>query len=153
MWDQILNDNLKFVNKMKDLKSIFDGAELKVLYNIFSMAKFGVDDEYRMLRIISSAIFKDLFDAVNVDYITSANKNLPDNYKEPLARYIEEQKDILLQTLKENVSKCFEMYKCDPESNWSEWQEDWKRSLIINLASPYLIRESTINEILADVEG
>lgn len=132
---------------MKDLKNVFDRGELKILYNVFSMFKFGVDDENRKLKIISSPIFKELFDEVNIEYITTANKNLPDKFKEPLSRYVEDQ-SVHFQTLIANVEKCIKMYKGDPDSNWSEWEDSWKIDMIINLASPYSIKESTIKEIL-----
>lgn len=132
---------------MKDLKSTFDSGELNVLYSVFAMLKYGIEDEYRMLRVISSPIFKELYDSINNDQKFLSNRNLPEGHKLPLTEYIEEQ-EIPFKALKNYAKRCIEMYKGTQEGNWSEWEEDWKKGMIVNLASPYLIQDTTVDEIL-----
>jgi hypothetical protein len=132
---------------MNNLKLVFDDGELNVLYSVFAMLKYGVEDEYRMLRVISSPIFKKLNDLIYNNQIISVNESLPEGHKIPLNEYIEEQ-EIPFKALKNYAKKCIEMYIKSEEGNWSKWSEDAKRNLIINLSSPFLIKKNTIDEIL-----
>jgi hypothetical protein len=134
---------------MNDLKLAFDSAELKVLYNVFGMLKYGVEDEYKMLKVISSSIFQELFTEIHRELINYQNDRALNNAQTPINENIEDYPK-LFNILKVQVQKCIEMHKGSTEGNWSEWKQDWKREMIVNLARPYLIKESTIDEILSD---
>lgn len=132
---------------MNDLKLAFDNAELRVLYNVFGMLKYGIEDENKMLKVISSPIFRELFTEIHTELINHHNTRTLSNAQIPAVESIEDHPEIF-RVLKTQVQKCIEMYKGTPEGNWSEWEDDWKRKMIVNLASPYSIKESTIDDIL-----
>lgn len=133
---------------MKDLKLAFDSAELRVLYNVFGMLKYGIEDENKMLKVISSPIFQELFTEIHRELINYQNDRTLTNAQIPINENIEDYPNIF-NILKVQVQKCIKMHKGSAEGNWSEWKDDWKRNMIVNLASPYLIKESTIDDILS----
>ncbi|WP_129020212.1 hypothetical protein [Edaphocola flava] len=132
---------------MKGLKSTFDSAELRVLYNVFGMLKYGIDDEQKMLKVISSPIFKELFTEIHCELINHLNDRALSNNQRPVTENIEEYPSIL-NTLKSQVKKCIEMYSNIEDYDWASWPEKDKKDLVINLASPYSVNDTTIDEIL-----
>lgn len=95
---------------MKDLKLAFDSAELRVLYNVFGMLKYGIEDENKMLKVISSPIFQELFTEIHRELINYQNDRTLTNAQIPINENIEDYPNIF-NILKVQVQKCIKMHK------------------------------------------
>jgi hypothetical protein len=119
--------------------------QFRVLSAIFSMFKYGVDDEDKKIMILSSPVFKEMFDSIYKSYMGSIKNSILDNFD---SNEFIEDKPHQFEILKHYLKECKKGISYMDDFKWDRLNEKRKREYIVNLSSPFLIREETILALL-----
>lgn len=112
--------------------------ELKVLHIVFHMFKYGISDPDKKLEVICSPVFRNMFNQIRSNYVSASAEE---------EEYIEDH-PFELQAMHTYFAACREMVDHWEDMSWQTLSENQKRELVINLASPFSIREATILAML-----
>jgi hypothetical protein len=120
---------------------------LKIFYSVFHMFKYGVQDMDKKNFIVSSPFFKEIFDSIRDNYAQSAAQSHLIK-PEPIAN-IEDLPD-QFEVMKNYVRAHQKGISYWEDFNWDQLTESERRECIIILASPYIIRNETIDSLLLE---
>lgn len=122
-------------------------AQFKILNIVFHMFKYGVDDEDKKLMVISSSPFKEMFNAIRQTYLNSMPQ-VSDGNNQSTVEYIEDR-SFEFEIMKGYLDECKKGIMYFDDFSWNSLDDANKRDYIINLASPFSIKEETIVSLLS----